>query len=449
VERARLAALRSLAMTRTPGAPHSAAAAVAALAEGARLADPPTRQIALLALTEATRNVGEHQKVLDYFDQLRDISPDAYIAERIRALQHLDRYADAEALLAKIRKEAGDNLDRLLPSYLFAQAWQHHNLGEIDAAEAVARTLLRQAEATGNFAFVLNSRMILCGLDIYRGELADARDHLAPLRDAAERNDPIRTSRLLAVQAWLAAEQGDLRESMDIAAPLLAVADNGCYAWAWSPAWMRTFAGAAHRAGDLVTAERAAHIAMLGARRNPGIASMEGVSWQVRGYLDRDIAVLRQAVATLRRSPRRLLLADALRDLGDAQAAAGQDDGGHAALGEAYALYRETGATGRARSVGEQHPEIDLPRRARPRNQARALHGWDALTESEARVAELIIAGHTNRSAASVLGVSANTISTHLRSVFAKFNVRSRVQLANAIRDAASGPSDRDEPVPR
>jgi DNA-binding CsgD family transcriptional regulator len=64
--------------------------------------------------------------------------------------------------------------------------------------------------------------------------------------------------------------------------------------------------------------------------------------------------------------------------------------------------------------------------------------GWDSLTKAERRVTTLISQGHTNRSAASSLGVSANTVSTHLRAVFAKLGVQSRVQLANCLASYAS-----------
>jgi DNA-binding CsgD family transcriptional regulator len=65
---------------------------------------------------------------------------------------------------------------------------------------------------------------------------------------------------------------------------------------------------------------------------------------------------------------------------------------------------------------------------------ARPESGPGSLTEAEQRVALLIAAGHSNRSAAAELGVSANTVGTHLRQVFAKLGVQSRVQLANALR---------------
>jgi DNA-binding CsgD family transcriptional regulator len=57
------------------------------------------------------------------------------------------------------------------------------------------------------------------------------------------------------------------------------------------------------------------------------------------------------------------------------------------------------------------------------------------LTEAERRVAYLIADGHTDKSAAKTLGISVNTIGTHLRSAYAKLGVQSRVQLTNALRE--------------
>ncbi|WP_426510178.1 AAA family ATPase [Dactylosporangium sp. McL0621] len=435
VERARLLALRALAATRTPSAPAAAPAAAAADAEGRRLGDDLTRQIALLALTEAGRNFGDHAQVLAYFDELHAIAPAAHRPERIRALQHLDRYAEAAGLLAAAREDADGDLDRLLPSYLYAQMWQHHNLAELDAADATARTLLRQAEALRHFTYAMNARMILCGVAIYRGELGRARELLAPLESAAESADELRASRLRLMLAWLAAEAGDPAEALRIVGPLLDAADNGCHAWAWSPPWMRVFGDAARRAGDAERAARALHIAELGARRNPGVATLEGVALHLRGHLGGDVADVRATVAVLRRSPRPIPLAAALHDLGSALAAGGDTPGGLAALREAHAIYARVGASAYAGAVAGELAALGGPARRRPpAGPPRALTGRSALTETEARVAGLIVAGHTNRSAAAELGVSANTIGTHLRAIFAKLGVNSRVQLTNALR---------------
>jgi len=53
----------------------------------------------------------------------------------------------------------------------------------------------------------------------------------------------------------------------------------------------------------------------------------------------------------------------------------------------------------------------------------------------ERRVAYLVAGGRTDKAAARALGISVNTVGTHLRSIYSKLAVQSRVQLANALRD--------------
>jgi DNA-binding NarL/FixJ family response regulator len=64
------------------------------------------------------------------------------------------------------------------------------------------------------------------------------------------------------------------------------------------------------------------------------------------------------------------------------------------------------------------------------------------LTPAEHRVAVLVCAGHTNPSVAQELFLSVNTISSHLRSIYAKLQVHSRVTLLLALQAAAGA----DEP---
>ena len=74
-------------------------------------------------------------------------------------------------------------------------------------------------------------------------------------------------------------------------------------------------------------------------------------------------------------------------------------------------------------------PEPDSYRGASAGRAQRPKFGWKSLTETEVEVTRLIAEGHSNRTAADALFVSVNTISTHLRSVFTKLDVNSRVQL--------------------
>ena len=64
---------------------------------------------------------------------------------------------------------------------------------------------------------------------------------------------------------------------------------------------------------------------------------------------------------------------------------------------------------------------------ARPRRPAT---GWEALTNAERRVAQLVAEGLANREVAERLYVSRYTVETHLKHVFAKLGVSSRAELA-------------------
>jgi DNA-binding CsgD family transcriptional regulator len=56
-----------------------------------------------------------------------------------------------------------------------------------------------------------------------------------------------------------------------------------------------------------------------------------------------------------------------------------------------------------------------------------------SLTGSELQVVRIIADGATNRSAAEQLYLSPHTVSSHLRSAFAKLGINSRVQLARVL----------------
>jgi DNA-binding CsgD family transcriptional regulator len=179
-----------------------------------------------------------------------------------------------------------------------------------------------------------------------------------------------------------------------------------------------------------------AELALENSRRraelNPGVASISATAAQVRGLLEPSHADLREAVDLFDRTSRRLELAAALEDLGveliptDREAAVD-------ALGRALALFTELAATWDARRVRSRLRELGVRRRvvtAEPET-----HGWTALTTSELAVARLVADGLTNREVADRLFLSPHTVSSHLRHVFAKLGINSRVELARLARD--------------
>jgi DNA-binding CsgD family transcriptional regulator len=182
--------------------------------------------------------------------------------------------------------------------------------------------------------------------------------------------------------------------------------------------------------GQVAAARETVARAAIAAERNPAAASLDGIALQVRGLVDGDIGLLARAVGRLESSPRTMLLASAQADYGALLLTQGDRGGAAAALQRAQSAYDDHGAAAPAASVARslQAAGVSVSSSTAPR---RPGTGWAALTSAEFAVAELISAGQTNRLAARALGISPNTVSTHLRSIFAKLDVRSRVQLAN------------------
>ncbi len=64
---------------------------------------------------------------------------------------------------------------------------------------------------------------------------------------------------------------------------------------------------------------------------------------------------------------------------------------------------------------------------------ASLMTGWTDLTDTERTVAELVARGMTNKQAGRLLFLSRHTVDYHLRRVFRKLGVGSRVELARAL----------------
>jgi signal transduction histidine kinase len=79
-------------------------------------------------------------------------------------------------------------------------------------------------------------------------------------------------------------------------------------------------------------------------------------------------------------------------------------------------------------------PAVDL----RDRQAGMAPRGWSSLTATERTVAKLVAEGLTNREAGARMLVSPHTIDFHLRRIFGKLGVRSRVALARVIELASA-----------
>ena len=73
--------------------------------------------------------------------------------------------------------------------------------------------------------------------------------------------------------------------------------------------------------------------------------------------------------------------------------------------------------------------------------------GWESLTATERAVSELVASGHTNREVGRELLMSPHTVDAHLRHIFAKLDVNSRVDLARLVGETHAARSHNDEQV--
>jgi len=193
-------------------------------------------------------------------------------------------------------------------------------------------------------------------------------------------------------------------------------------------------------AADQAFAQTVIDVAELAAERNPGVASFEGMALNVRARSKGDLGLLRQSADILARSPRPLLRAFGADCLGRALLADGDRTAALALLDRAWDDYHLIDARTYRDGVQDAMRDAGARRVKWSAAGTRPDAGPDSLTEAERRVALLIAAGYSNRSAATELGVSVNTIGTHLRSAFAKLGVQSRVQLANLLRQELPAP---------
>ena len=77
--------------------------------------------------------------------------------------------------------------------------------------------------------------------------------------------------------------------------------------------------------------------------------------------------------------------------------------------------------------------EAPVHRREHSSKTLRPTFGWDSLTEAENSVAELVAAGLTNREVAARLFLSPHTVDSHLRHIFRKLDINSRVDLVRMV----------------
>ncbi|MGD0560948.1 MAG: helix-turn-helix transcriptional regulator [Streptosporangiaceae bacterium] len=187
------------------------------------------------------------------------------------------------------------------------------------------------------------------------------------------------------------------------------------------------------QARALTLAKKTQRLALI----TPGDPDMAAAADHARGLIYQDPAVLQRAARSYAAARAR---ARAREDAGNATAQPGAQRQATTQLRQAYALYEELGddddlarvrSSLRAAGTRLQHwTHADRP-----------AFGWDSLTGTERRIADLVAEGLSNRQVANRVFVSTHTVAFHLRHIFWKLGITSRVQLARIAAEQETGPA--------
>ncbi|WP_432939912.1 ATP-binding protein [Kribbella sp. CA-253562] len=320
------------------------------------------------------------------------------------------------AALQGVKEGLGVGDSWLAPQLAVLRAQLELAVGNLPAAVEAANASLRWSAELHDPSTEPTARQVLALVALLRGDLSAART--AP-------DEPLR--------ALLAMADGDATAAHRLLATPLAY-----------PNRLELLVHAATRIPDTdaqnhSTAHAVAKLLAEHAATTPTGATT-GAAQLVAAANERDLTALADAVDQLRSTGRQLLLAEAEELHGRVELEHGDRRTGVAALERALDSYTELGATALAVPVQAALQAAGVRRRRWAAVPTRPESGWEALTPMERKVALLVADGHTNRSAAEELVLSASTVGTHLRNVFSKLGVNSRVQLTRLVLQRFASP---------
>ena len=358
------------------------------------------------------------------------------------AATYLDRYDDAVAhaeRALRLGRAAGYLHPTLLPA-LGAAHFMRGRLAEATTILDAGVEAARLAGITQSMAWMLRNRALLALLE---GDVEAAREMAEEALGLTQRLDESVLSAWAAMTvARASAMAGHSARAVEVLTP-----GDGRASLRWIPgAWRGMGLEALAIAyADVGRDEDAARIVAEAEARAAALGLPMAVAWAARAA-----AVVALGVGDAPRAAERALAsAEAAEGVGvvveaalsrllagRALAAAGDADRAVAQLELAADTFAACGALPHRDAAEQELRRMGRRRYRRTRPGATDGEGLAALTGRELQIAELVAARKTNSEIAGELFLSPKTVETHLRNVFRKVDVTSRVELARAIERA-------------
>jgi DNA-binding CsgD family transcriptional regulator len=193
------------------------------------------------------------------------------------------------------------------------------------------------------------------------------------------------------------------------------------------PAWLVRTALAAGEPGLATDVGRAAGAL---AAANPDVPAVTGAAAHSLGLLNHDAAQLADAAA---QHGDLWAQASAAEDLGVLLAAQASKDQAIAQLTVALERYGRSGASMDMARIRRRLRRLGVRRRHWTLSADRPVTGWESLTEAERATSQLAAQGLNNTQIGSRLYISKHTVAFHLRQIFRKLQIGSRVELTRIV----------------
>jgi DNA-binding CsgD family transcriptional regulator/tetratricopeptide (TPR) repeat protein len=327
------------------------------------------------------------------------------------ALTAFDRFDEAEDVLRRGRRESerlGTAWAQPLWHYYYAHLLGAR--GRLDDAAAEADAGIATAEqVTTAYQLAVPLLGTLTRLAVLRGDLAAARTHLTRMHELMRTGITAAPEDVIWPEVLFLHAVGTGDVAFSVASGLYETLPQRPALLIHDPSAAGTLTALARNAGDRDRASRVAGAAAGLAARNPGSRSAAGAAAHAAGLLQHQPDRLGQAVAEFRQTPRKLALAAALQDA----AALGNRPQWRA---EALQIMAGCGV------AGPQQTPAAAPSRLFP-----------VLSAAEHKVALLVADGLTNIQVGERLFLSRHTVDSHLRHIFAKLDIKRRVELATLV----------------
>ncbi|MBV9381563.1 MAG: hypothetical protein JO242_12935, partial [Streptosporangiaceae bacterium] len=364
------------------------------------------------------------------------ISPDARhfqplltLAARLIDIRRLDEATEIIHVAANRIGAFRSGASEAIPGILRARV--ELAMGRMEDARAQAEAALGMADARAAGTHSSLARSVLSVIALRAGDLRAAGQHARSRPDATYDTDfYARTETLLARAQFVEAVTGP-ETAVQLLGEVYAGLAAHRHVLAGEPTASAWLARTALAAGNYELATGVARVADEIARDNPAIEVVKVAAAHCGGLVGRDPVRLARAAAGHRDPWAR---ASASEDLGNVLAGTAHTRDAVTHLDRALEGYGQTGAARDLARVRRRLRRLGVRRRHWVAAQRPAV-GWASLTETEKITSRLAAQGLSNPQIAERMYVSVHTVAFHLRQVFRKLGISSRVELGRLVPD--------------